>query len=148
MPSTLKHAISYPSGSQAPNVPIVMQTAAESVDAAVDKIVTGTVAKSAVVTYAANVSAYAAGVHPTVTRQGIMVVLSGRVNRTVASSNLLTIPSGYRPDKTFFVVGLLNANAVMFQFNTDGTVTMPFSTGTGDIMVQASFTCPVTPAAP
>lgn len=34
MPSTLKHKISYPSGTVAPNVPVVMQTQAESVDAA------------------------------------------------------------------------------------------------------------------
>lgn len=36
MPSTLKHGIVYPSGSVAPNVPIVMQTQAESVDAAIE----------------------------------------------------------------------------------------------------------------
>lgn len=34
MPTTTKHAIAYPSGSVAPNVPVVMQTQAESVDAA------------------------------------------------------------------------------------------------------------------
>lgn len=34
MPSTLKYGITYPSGSVAPNVPIAMQTQAESVDAA------------------------------------------------------------------------------------------------------------------
>lgn len=38
MPTTLTHQISYPSGSQAPNVPVVMQTTAESVDAALSKI--------------------------------------------------------------------------------------------------------------
>lgn len=38
MPSTLKHGIAYPSGSVAPNVPIVMQTLAESVDAALATI--------------------------------------------------------------------------------------------------------------
>lgn len=37
MPSTLKYAITYPSGSVAPNVPIVMQQQAESVDAAIGK---------------------------------------------------------------------------------------------------------------
>ncbi|WP_156380232.1 hypothetical protein [Arthrobacter sp. Soil762] len=35
MATTITHSIYYPSGSQAPNVPVVMQTAAESVDAAI-----------------------------------------------------------------------------------------------------------------
>ncbi|WP_457950427.1 hypothetical protein ACTAQI_07545 [Pseudarthrobacter sp. alpha12b] len=37
MPSTLKYGITYPSGTVAPNVPIVMQQQAESVDAAIGK---------------------------------------------------------------------------------------------------------------
>lgn len=38
MPSTLKHAISYPAGSQAPNIPVVLQQTAESVEAALKKV--------------------------------------------------------------------------------------------------------------
>lgn len=38
MPSTLKYAITYPSGTAAPNVPLVMQTQAESVEAAITAV--------------------------------------------------------------------------------------------------------------
>jgi hypothetical protein len=38
MPSTVKYAISYPAGTTAPNVPVVMQTQAESVEAALTGI--------------------------------------------------------------------------------------------------------------
>ena len=44
MPSTLKHAISYPAGTAAPNVPLVMQTTAESVEAALEDIPQGIIA--------------------------------------------------------------------------------------------------------
>lgn len=36
MPATLKHSISYPAGTVAPNVPAVMQTTAQSVEAALE----------------------------------------------------------------------------------------------------------------
>lgn len=36
MPSTLKYNITYPAGNVAPNVPLVMQTQAESVEAGID----------------------------------------------------------------------------------------------------------------
>lgn len=48
MPTTITHNISYPSGSQAPNVPVVMQTTAESVDAALTELGTGNLAKGLV----------------------------------------------------------------------------------------------------
>ena len=39
MPTTLKHGISYPSGSVAPNIPVVMQAQAQSVEAALEALV-------------------------------------------------------------------------------------------------------------
>ena len=38
MPSTLKYQITYPAGNVAPNVPLAMQSTAESVEAALDTI--------------------------------------------------------------------------------------------------------------
>lgn len=38
MPNTLKYAITYPSGTAAPNVPLVMQTLAESTEAAITAV--------------------------------------------------------------------------------------------------------------
>lgn len=38
MPSTIKYAINYPSGTVAPNVPLVMQQQAESVEAALNNL--------------------------------------------------------------------------------------------------------------
>ncbi|MCZ9883723.1 hypothetical protein [Arthrobacter sp. B2a2-09] len=38
MPSTVKYALSYPAGTTAPNVPVVMQTSMESVEAALNGI--------------------------------------------------------------------------------------------------------------
>lgn len=45
MPSTVKYAISYPAGTTAPNVPVVMQTTAESVESALTALATEKAAK-------------------------------------------------------------------------------------------------------
>ena len=58
MPSTLKWAITYPAGSQAPNVPVSMQSTAESTDSA---ITTATTPTTGTLTFNTLYRAYGAG---------------------------------------------------------------------------------------
>lgn len=58
MPSTLTHGITYPSGTVSPNVPVVMQTLAESTDTA---ITASRTPSTGTLTFAALYKAYGAG---------------------------------------------------------------------------------------
>lgn len=91
MPSTLTHKISYPSGTVAPNVPVVMQTTAESVDSALVALKpTAAVVTAGVVQSIPNAAWTKLTYDTTETNSGTNVSLSGGTI-TVAKAGLYAI---------------------------------------------------------
>lgn len=104
MPNTLTYGITYPSGTVAPNVPIVMQTQAESVEAALAALqarTTGTLALGAL--YGSFGGAYGA---PALSKDangfarldGVIGIVGTSITMTSGTQYLIaTVPVGYRP---------------------------------------------------
>lgn len=76
---------------------------------------------------------------PIAVRDGLMVHVTGRFNRTSAINGVMTIPVGYRPTRNIFVPGVLAGAFVLVQVNTVGDVVTPFSTATGDLMISLCY---------
>lgn len=150
MSTTLKYNLYYPSGSSSPNVPLAMQTQAESTEAALTTVENLTKWKARNVAPATGTSLYATGTDVVATRQGTFVNVSGRLKRTTATQNVGTIAVGYRPSRDVYAAGIVDGVATVFQITAStGVITTPFlAAGTAaDIMVQITYVVPDLPAA-
>lgn len=149
MPSTLKYGITYPAGSVAPNVPVVMQAQAQSVEAALATLDTETAA--AVTTTDIN-WAYFGGLFITTSATGkTRVNLNLRMTRIGGGAVALSttpvqamnlIPLAYRPagySVTQYTV-LQDANGadvwgMYVRVAKDGTLFLATNSGTANIAV-------------
>lgn len=127
MSTTLNHAIYYPAGSAAPNVPLAMQTAAESVDAALEDLTTPWVNLTLATGWSAYVGGggYYNGLR--YRRVGKNLQIQGMVKSGAAGSTIATLPLEYRPQYTTMTVNEANAAGtlavVLVQDTVSGLIT-------------------------
>jgi hypothetical protein len=80
-----------------------------------------------------------------VIRSGAVVTLKARLNRTSAQNGILPaggIPVGFRfasGTGAAFNAIILDGNPVLGQINSDGSMSTPFTTGTGDMMINMTY---------
>lgn len=104
--------------------------------------------KAKAATLSSGVSLQTAGKNAMATRDGIIVNFNGRFNRTTATTNVCTLPTGYRPtEQCFWPVIINSSTTILLQVDPNGLISTPFSTVTGDLMVNVTFSVPLTPAA-
>lgn len=134
MPTTLKYGITYPSGSAAPNVPLAMQTQAESVEAALDNLETDWTT----LTLTGGWLAYAGGGGYfnglRYRKVGDNVQISGMIKSGAANTVMATLPADARPAKA--VIMFVNSSGGAGQIQVDPT--------TGNITYMTGS--PTTPA--
>lgn len=106
MPATPNYNITYPNSSVAPNVPLVMQNLAESVDLALTGIqasTTSSVALGGLYNHYTSTGAYGSPKHTksfnkTVSTTGMIGTTGTTITMTAGTQYLIgTIPFGYRP---------------------------------------------------
>lgn len=155
MPSTLTWGITYPSGSQAPNVPVVMQTLAESVDSAITAATTQTVAALSLDT--SLYTAYSGYETPKYRKSrdgqvmlgggvGIKTGLSGDqiIFSAATQYTIATLPVGVRPAaKRIFdpVVSFAMETQAKWKIDIlpDGTVKLEHNSGTAVTVSRTNF---------
>lgn len=134
MPSTLKYQITYPAGNVAPNVPLVMQQSAESVEAALDAIETDWQPLTLTAAWVAYVGGggYYNGLRWR--KVGTNVQIQGMIRSGAAGSFITTLPVAARPE--FSIMQVCEANAA-------GTyVTVLIDTTNGNMSYRSGAAAP------
>lgn len=137
MPTTLNHQITYPSGSSTPNVPLAMQTLAESVDAAIEDLNTDWVTVTSGfpgtwVPYTGG-GAYVGGLR--YRKVGDNVQLQAMLKSGAAGSIIFTLPVGFRPTVHEYMQPV--------EVNGAGTLGMIHVSVSGNITYRAGVTTPL-----
>lgn len=134
MPTTLNHAISYPAGTAAPNVPLAMQTTAESVETALNGLTTAWTT----LTLTGGWLAYAGGGTYfnglRFRKVGNNIQISGMIRNGGANTIMATLPAGSRP--TYAVI--------MFANSSGGAGQVQYDPATGNLTYMTGS--PTTPA--